>query len=577
MRRRNALGLLAGSLVTGCAVGTRASAPAPAPLQRGTLVQWCLGSNGAITDAEGGVSVWRDFSGQDNHLTQAVPQSRPSISAAAINGEPALSFDGVGQFLDNPYLGEPRCEIIVARLRRSSAALPVFHDLIGADGPAGVQLGAYYFQAMVASSDFDRRLAYVRPNVEEVVSPPEQRDFAVRAESQPVIGAWTIFAVRNDGDTVRLYKSGLLCGQPVALGVIASQAILRATVGCGFYGNQLTDFAPVDIAEKISFSTDLSDADFLAVIAYLHRRYDLGLSGGSGEFIWPVFQASGVDERGANDNLVLLQGDGETFRYRPSHYLPARGACVRDPSMADWNGVTLLAHTLWSGETTTAAFALAVSRDGLGSFSPLATVRVGEAVADAPDGRCWAPEFVRNRDNSSYLLDGRPVVLCNVSPTAPSAHNEVAGMQYYLFTPSGDDLSGRWILLGRLPGLPPNIIDGFLLFDPIERAWFLSVTPCNPPQQVRLYRADSMLGFYLPLGQGDDPLGFGASFEGTSILRLGDGSERYFLDARGAGYVISDNLEGLSSGRWSTPRPALTPFAPQHGTPLPLPAWIRTI
>ncbi len=572
MRRRDALGLFAASLLTGCAAGTRAAAA----LRRGALAQWCLASQGTITDASGGVSVWRDLSGQDNHLTQAEPQSRPTIASSAINGEPALSFDGVGQFLDNPYLGEPRCEILVARLRPHVSGMPVFHDLIGADGPAGVQLGAYYFQAMVASSEFDRRLAYVRPTTEEVVSPPDQTDFAVRAQSQPVIGAWGIFAVRNDGDTVRLYKSGLRCGQPVALGGVASRPILRATVGCGFYANRLTDFAPVDIAEKISFSADLSDADFLDVIDDLRRRYDLGLSAASGDFIWPVFQADGRDERGLNDNLVLLQGDGETFRYRPSHYLPARGVCVRDPSMAAWNGVSLLAHTLWAGRASPAGFALAVSRDGLGSFSHLATVRVGEAVSDAPDGRCWAPEFVRNRDNSTYLLDGRPVVLCNVSASMPSSDNAVAGMQYYLFTPSGDDLAAPWTLLGRLPDLPVNIIDGFLLFDPVERAWLVSVTPCNPPQRLRLYRADSMLGSYLPLGDGD-PLGADACYEGTSILRLGDGRERYFLDARGAGYFISDNPDGLRSGRWAAPRPVTTPFTPQHGTPLPTPRGIRTV
>ncbi len=573
MTRRDAFGLLAGGLLTGCAVATRTAAPAP--LQRGALAQWCRASEGTIIDADGGVSVWRDLSGQDNHLTQAVPRNRPTIASSAVNGEPALSFDGADQFLDNPYLGEPRCEIIVARLRHGATGLPVFHVLIGADGPAGVQLGAYYFQAMVASSDFDRRLAYVRPTVEEIVSPLDQRDFAVRAESQPVIDAWGIFAVRNDGDTVRLYKSGLRCGQPVAVGAVASQPILRATVGCGFYGNQPTDFAPIDVAEKISFSADLSDAEFLDVIGYLRRRYDLGLSAGSGDFIWPVFQADGGDERGSNDNLVLLQGDGETFRYRPSHYLPARGVCVRDPSMAAWNGMTLLAHTLWSASGSPAAFALAVSRDGLGSFSHLATVQVGAAVADAPHGQCWAPEFVRNRDNSTYLLDGRPVVLCNVSPGPPSGDNEVAGMRYCLFTPSGEDLAAPWTSLGRLPGLPPNIIDGFLLFDAVEQTWFASVTPCNPPQRVRLYRADSMLGAYLPLG-GGDALG-DVSYEGTSILRLSDGSERYFLDARGGGYFISDNPGGLLSGRWSTPRPVVTPFMPQHGTPLPAPADSATL
>lgn len=578
------LGLLSGSLVAGCTVATEAPAPPPPP---GPLVQWCIASGNVVTRA-GAVSVWQDLSGQGNHLTQAIAGSRPTLTAAGTGGRPAISFDGIGQFLDNPYLGEPRCEIIVARLRGTRAGgpvfrdlpvfheLPVFHDLIGADGPAGVQLGAYYFQAMAAMSDLDRRLAYVRPTVDETVSPANQRDFAIRARSQPVIGAWGIFAVRNNGNTVRLYKSGLPCGQPVQLGSTPLQSILRATVGCGFYGNRPANFAPIDIAEKISFGADLSDIDFAGMVDTLRQRYDLGLSGSSGDFIWPVFQADGVGERGINDNLVLLQGDGETFRYRPSHYIPPDGFCVRDPSMATWDRASLLVHTLRGGGSSPTAFALAVSRDGLASFSHLATVRVGEAVADAPEGECWAPEFVRNRDNSTYLLEGRPVVLCNISPTSPAADNAAAGMQYYLFTPSGEDLVRPWTLLGRLEGLPPNIIDGFLLFDPAESAWFVSVTPCNPPQHTQLYRSERMLGGYVAMGTGDDPHGFGSPREGASILNLGGTAERYFLDARGTGYFISDN-PGLLADGWSMPRPVVAPFMPQHGTPLPTPPGICTV
>ncbi len=459
----------------------------------------------------------------------------------------------------------------------------MFHDLIGADGPPGVQPGAYHLQAMAATSDFDRRFAYLRPTVAETVSPAAPGDFAVRA--QPVIGAWGIFAVRNDGDTVRLCKSALPRGAPVPLAAAPSQSILRATVGCGFHDNRLANFVAVDIAEKISFAADLSDAAFNAVIDILRGTYDLGLSEGSGDFIWPVFQADGVGERGINDNLVLLQGDGETFRYRPSHYLPPEGFCVRDPSMAVWGGGALLAHTLRGSGGTPAAFAVAISRDGLGSFSYLATLQVGQAVGDAPGdatrdapgGACWAPEFVRNRDNSTYLLEGRPVVLRNVSPTVPPGDNDAAGMQYYLFTPSGDDPARPWNLLGRLQGLPPNIIDGFLLFDPAEAAWFVSVTPCNPPQHTRLYRSDSMLGGYVPVGAGDDPCGFGSPREGTSLLSLGGTAERCFLDARGTGTLISDNPDGLLEDGWSAARPVRTPFTPQHGTPLPTPPGTCTV
>ena len=576
MRRRQVLGLLSGSLVTGCAARADVlMAPPPLPLPPGPLVQRCVASSGIVADQAGAVSAWQDLSGRGNHLTQAIAESRPTLTAGAPGGGPALSFDGIGQFLDNPYLGEPCCEIIVARLRGSPGGGRMAHDLIGADGPAGMQPGAYHLQAMAATSDFDRRLAYVRSTMAETASPAAPDGFAVRATSQPVIGAWGIFAVRNDGVTVRLCKSALPCGPPVPLAAAASQPIRRATVGCGFHDDRLANFAPVDIAEKISFAADLSDAAFAAVIDILRATYALGVSDGSGDYIWPVFQADGVSERGSNDNLVLLQGDGETFRYRPSHYLPPDGFCVRDPSMAVWGGGALLVHTLWGSGGTPAAFAVATSRDGLASFSYLATVPVGEAVGWPPTGAtggaCWAPEFVRNRDNSTYLIEGRPVVLCNVSPVAPPGDNDAAGMQYYLFTPSGDDLAQPWNLLGRLQGLPPNIIDGFLLYDPAEAAWFLSVTPCNPPQHTRLYRSDRMLGGYLPVGAGDDPCGFGSPREGTSLLGLGGAAERCFLDARGTGYLISDNMGGLLADGWSPPRPVRAPFTPQHGTPLPTP------
>jgi len=41
-----------------------------------------------------GVSQWNDQSGAGNHLVQAVGASQPALTAGAINGFPALNFDG---------------------------------------------------------------------------------------------------------------------------------------------------------------------------------------------------------------------------------------------------------------------------------------------------------------------------------------------------------------------------------------------------------------------------------------------------------------------------------------------------
>ncbi len=577
LRRRDALALLtAGTAFAGQIRPARAANPEQIlkTLEQ-QVVQWCLSTAGVVTSGPGqSVSAWADQSGRGHTLTQPNTTVQPTLIANAVNGYPAVSFDGVAQFLQNPYLGEPRCEFIVARLR----SMPVggaFYDLMGGNSPQGVTIGSYYFQATASGGSVGKQYAFIRPTTAETTSLPS---FQVEATSQPVAGPWAIYAVRNNGLTVRLYKSGLLCGEPVPVGIGPFQPITAATVGCGFYNNAETDFAPIDMAEKISFANDLPEEDFKLIIDYLVEKYDLGVSASTGALVWPVFQADGVDESGINENLVLLQGDGETFKYRPSHYLPPAGTVVRDLSAIHWNGATWLAHTQ-AGASLLAPlmFTLAKSIDGMGSFSPIASVDVSVAVPGATSGVCWAPEFVRHRDNRPYLLNGLPVVLCNISPIAPPLSNTAAGMQYYLFQPSEPTMTQPWNLLGKLDGFMPNVLDGFMFYDAALGSFFVSMTPVNPPQNTVLMQSSSLLGPYGEFGSGYDPYGFGVSHEGTSVIDLGNGDERYFLDARGTGYYISDNVRGIQTTGWTAPRKVNAPFLPQHGTPMPTPSNIITL
>lgn len=47
-----------------------------------------------VTTVDGGVSEWRDKSGNSRHGTQSVAASRPSINPTALNNLPGLVFDG---------------------------------------------------------------------------------------------------------------------------------------------------------------------------------------------------------------------------------------------------------------------------------------------------------------------------------------------------------------------------------------------------------------------------------------------------------------------------------------------------
>lgn len=72
--------------------------PPPAgwsPTDEASLIAWYDATDAAtITEIAGAVSQWNDKSGNDYHLTQSLADRRPVISAAAINGQNALSFVG---------------------------------------------------------------------------------------------------------------------------------------------------------------------------------------------------------------------------------------------------------------------------------------------------------------------------------------------------------------------------------------------------------------------------------------------------------------------------------------------------
>jgi hypothetical protein len=64
-----------------------------------------------------GVSQWDDQSGNTNHLVQATGGSQPTVTAAAVNGLPALLFDGVDDNLSKSYgtLAQPLTVFLVVR------------------------------------------------------------------------------------------------------------------------------------------------------------------------------------------------------------------------------------------------------------------------------------------------------------------------------------------------------------------------------------------------------------------------------------------------------------------------------
>jgi len=70
-------------------------------IPRNGLQLW-LDANNSVTASGGNISAWGDISGQQNNATQSMSGDKPTLVSGAINGLPAVSFNGSSQFLQLP-------------------------------------------------------------------------------------------------------------------------------------------------------------------------------------------------------------------------------------------------------------------------------------------------------------------------------------------------------------------------------------------------------------------------------------------------------------------------------------------
>ncbi|MGZ4961025.1 MAG: LamG-like jellyroll fold domain-containing protein, partial [Limisphaerales bacterium] len=67
------------------------------------LVAWLQADNGVTADGSGFVSQWNDQSGNANNAVNATNGTQPTLTSSAINGLPAVHFDGTSQLLEIPF------------------------------------------------------------------------------------------------------------------------------------------------------------------------------------------------------------------------------------------------------------------------------------------------------------------------------------------------------------------------------------------------------------------------------------------------------------------------------------------
>ncbi len=90
----SAMGVEATSAEATATAGTAAIVPTTSG-----LVAWLRADTGVVVDGAGNVSTWTDLSGTGHHASQSNASARPHLNTSAVNGSPALAFNGTSGFL----------------------------------------------------------------------------------------------------------------------------------------------------------------------------------------------------------------------------------------------------------------------------------------------------------------------------------------------------------------------------------------------------------------------------------------------------------------------------------------------
>jgi hypothetical protein len=225
---------------------------APDEIATQTLLFWVKSDTGVTTETGGRVTNWADQSGNGNDVSVGTgSSSRPTVSAAALNGYDSIVFDGSDDYLDSgtfTSLASGNIHCFWVGKQPTWTANEYCYAVNNTNNRAVRQ----------HTSTPQIRLAGDSANVNEV-SPTLDTYFLVQSGFQ---AATTSFQVLDDGSK----STGATEGSAVNF----DRVIFGAAVSP-------TGFANVEFVEFVVFNSELTDATELAgLLQYFNNKYGFG-------------------------------------------------------------------------------------------------------------------------------------------------------------------------------------------------------------------------------------------------------------------------------------------------------------
>ncbi len=271
--RRWALGLAA--LTTAGVLTTTDPAWAQSAPVSDQLVVHLRADTGVSTDTTGGVTDWLDLApdGDDNSALQLRNGERPFVVPDAINGQPALRFDGVNDVLSIGPSEAMTTDTVTWYVVFAPASIPAA-TRPGVDDAAGILTTGFATGAGPASN---RTWGSHLSRASEVVSYARSMDGTSVGGVTPIVAneTYVLSATWRTDDSVVQSVNGV-----PEVPALPASALPATHVGTDIgafplTGSLFTRFFDGDIAEILVYAADLSDRERTEIEAYLADRYQV--------------------------------------------------------------------------------------------------------------------------------------------------------------------------------------------------------------------------------------------------------------------------------------------------------------
>jgi hypothetical protein len=252
----------------------------PLPVRK-NLALWLAADRMIETDASGGVRSWGDLLCDHSQTFQVAlqldPNARPHLVPDAMNGRPAVRFDGVDDYLVTTPLETTDSQTIFIVLGLSNTS-PAQGQIINYNGPPHRKLSTFPTLPGVLQLNARRFAGGGFRLAGYVYSGEFNADFAVDShvrtnfsESSPELKAPIALSFRYDptANKAALHVNGKLVAEKTA----PWPAGLTSRKVIGSHGSKDAFYLNADIAEIVIYNQALSDGDLKSVFGYLSGRY----------------------------------------------------------------------------------------------------------------------------------------------------------------------------------------------------------------------------------------------------------------------------------------------------------------